>query len=121
MSEDTKQHYHPVDEAIIDELKEMGFSIVNEDRISLIFVCKNDKLLVRVLPGLVDIACLESFDRWANSVDFTIETESFFDSKHKWSIKRPIEIATKIVESGIVDFNKWELKAKLSLDFKKVS
>lgn len=116
-----RHNYHPVDDAIIDELKEMGFSTVNEDRDSLIFVGEKDKLLVRVLPGLVDIACLNTFDRWANSVDFTIETEQFFDSEHEWSIRRAIEIATGIVDSGIVDFNKWEMRAKLTLDIKKSS
>lgn len=114
-----KLYWPPVEESIIDELKEMKFEVVEDNIHDLFFVCKNDALLVRVLPGMMQISSREAFDKWSNSDDFTIYLESYNESGHEWSCKRPLEIATKIIESKIVDFNKFEFKGVLSLDVKK--
>lgn len=101
---------------IIKELQSLGFK--TDDNAPDIFIGHTDTLRVRIIKGrgVVDFAEKEAFDRWANSCDFTVDLTNFQASEFEWSIKRAFEIATQICQSGIVDFNKFEMvNAELGL------
>lgn len=59
---------------IAENLRELGFETSHDDG-KTPYVLDNKKVLIRVNDSDIEIACKSTFDRWANSVDYTLKIE----------------------------------------------